>query len=169
MPSYFSHSLRKGMIELCSHPRYTHAVTLNCNQGALSVERLKAHFKHFCIDVDRHFHGKNRVFRLPADRRLDAIAFPEHVLSNAHMHLVVDLAAGFVGNRSDQEIGTALYRIWKSVTCGAGSIDLKVKRDDGWCWYITKEFYTTRDYFLSSDFHPANDVIRCNFATSLAA
>jgi len=89
---------------------------------------------------------------MQSDRRLRAVAFPEHLETNAHLHVSADLT--FALSRLD-EAGTkeAIRTSWLQANKGAGSIDLDLIKDSGWSGYQTKALRGS-DYFLSADFFP---------------
>lgn len=78
------------MIKWASNGRFSHAITLNANRDALSLASMRKLFGQFCLAVDRLRTGKHRVSRLRTSERFEAIAFPEHLESNLHLHVVAN-------------------------------------------------------------------------------
>ena len=82
--------------ELCSwiaSDSYTHALRLNTDR-VLSIGRLKDIFGTFCYRYDKSALGIRNLLKVPSSQRLRAIAFPENLETNAHLHVAADLSAG---------------------------------------------------------------------------
>lgn len=156
-----SRLMREEIIQWLSDPRFTHALTLNINRVDCTLRTAKAFFSTFCRDVDRMMLGKKRVERVHTCQRLEAIAFPEHLETNLHLHVVANFARRYWGGHSiTEEQETELARIWRRVTKGSGTSDIKLTRDAGWARYLTKEMHRPgHDYFLSADFHSDRYVV----------
>lgn len=144
----------------------THAITLNANLGAVPINRLRKLFSLFCLQIDRLRFGRRAIAQMSHDR-FDAIAFPEHLAANAHLHVAANLSPQWW--RIDmQTLERELQNIWHDITKGHGSIYLKPIFSDGWGRYIAKElnFLTDRhlnegeDYFWSRDFHSGDSVLK---------
>jgi len=147
-------TIRSGLIEFMNSQSYTHALTLNSDRE-LSVTRIRSIFSTFCVSIVREMLGKQRVGAVSSDDRLNAIAFPEHLESNAHLHALADFSC-FIGRGFDHNrLTTLVYKTWRCSTHEAGSIDLGPIRSQGYPRYITK-LACGRDplYFLARDFHP---------------
>ena len=160
---------RRAAIDWASETRYTHAITLNPNRKELSLENLRQMFGQFCLGVDRMMTGKRRASNLYSYERFDAIAFPEHIESNIHLHVAANFAPRYWGAR---QIGDAEYeeldRIWTAVTAGSGSTDIQLARDAGWAKYSAKEMYRVdHEYFLTSDFHRDDRVVNSDLEKAL--
>ncbi|MBD3746913.1 MAG: hypothetical protein IE932_11950 [Sphingopyxis terrae] len=158
MPYDFPHAryrLRDAYRELLSSSEFTHALTLNTDRE-MSATRLRDIFKNFCMNVDRVAHGKLNVRGIPSSERLLAIAFPENLTTNAHLHAVVDLDRLARKLNGEHELERQLELIWKKATRGSGSAHCKPRPDRGWASYITKKAdWTDPTYWISTDFHPS--------------
>lgn len=164
------HRLREGLIEFARGRSYTHAITLNANQGDIGLNGLKRLFKGFCYSVDRYAHQRLRVQKLLSRERFDAIAFPEHLESNAHLHICANLSSDFLGHEFDVKDEREIDRLWRETTGGPGSTDFEVMPDDGWMRYITKEHRRPdHQYILSWDFHPNDKVVSFISATRIGS
>lgn len=161
-PSPFHRTrVRNGILQMIASPSYTHGITLAMNAGAQSADTARRKFRLFALDVDRYVRQRHRVDRLPSAKRLDAIAFPEKLETNAHMHLVADLGSGYLGRPFDAIHQRAFEQVWLHHTAGAGSIEIKAPLDDGWLRYITKDLNPNDPiFFLSQDFHSGTKVIQ---------
>lgn len=114
------------MIEWASTRRFTHAITLNADRESLSLASIRKMFGQFCHQVDRLRTGKHRVARLRTWERFEAIAFPEHLESNLHLHIAANFDRRYWGGRSlSGQDDIALGRIWSRVTKGSGSIEIR--------------------------------------------
>lgn len=152
-PACTPRSVRHGLIELLSTRPYTHGLTLNTDRE-LSLTRLRMIFGTFCHDLDRVILGTPNVRRCPRELRFNAIAFPEHLDTNAHLHVHADLRA-LSCNRTVPQVRNIIHRVWRTATRGAGSVDVQELQGDGFAWYSTKDARGTDPiYFLSHDFHP---------------
>lgn len=147
-------NLRRGLTAFISEQDYTHAITLNAER-ALSLRRLESIFSTFCITLDRTICGKQRVTRIPSRDRFRAIAFPEHLETNAHLHVAADLRPLKRYCGSNIRMRQALHFAWMRATHGAGSVDLQPITSSGWANYMVKDVqWNDPIYFLASDFHP---------------
>jgi hypothetical protein len=150
--SFTPASLRRAHIDLLSDGRFTHAVTLNADRE-LAAARLRSIFGTFCMNVDRAIHSKQRVSKIPSHQRFLAIAWPENLDTNAHLHVAADLSA-FAAHGRDAD-ARALESIWHKATHGAGSVHVKRMTTQGWAAYMTKKAnWSDPVYFISTDFHP---------------
>lgn len=151
--------LSAAIVEMAGHARFTHAITLNANREAIrteahSVGLQEKFFRAFCYRVDLHAFGKKRIYKLPTGVRFEAIAFPEHLHSNPHMHVAANLNEQYWGRQFDESQHAKLESIWHTVTKGSGSLKILGVRDRGWAKYMAKEtFRHDFCYFLSQDFH----------------
>jgi hypothetical protein len=146
----------------------THAVTLNPNEGDISIDLLKRRFALFCREVDRLRYGRNRVENIPSDERFQAIAFPEHLSSNAHLHIFADLGFRWMGRRLEEDFFNSLSERYNRLSRGRAQLHLRLAYDaEGWSDYITKELVRIKsdplrkgtDFFWSADFHPLEKVV----------
>lgn len=145
-------SLRRAHIDLLSNGRFPHAVTLNTDRE-LSATRLRSIFGNFCMNIDRIIHAKQRVDKIPSSLRFLAIAWPENLNTNAHLHVAADLRA--FAARAQQAEALALEPIWLKASRGAGSVHVQRMTTQGWAKYMTKKAeWGDPLYFISTDFHP---------------
>ena len=146
--------LKSALCAWITEQEFTHAVTLNTDRE-LSAGRISSIFSTFCHKIDRAVLGRNAQSIL-SENRFRAIAFPENLQTNAHLHVVADLGA-FHALCDDRpgSLNESIRRIWLQSTRGAGSIDIQEPRGTGWSTYMSKGF-TRLDslYFLSSQYHP---------------
>jgi len=150
---------RDALIEWCGRPQFTHALTLAPNRPNITPALLTDMFKSFCIEVDRLMFGTNHVHRRPTWERLEAIAFPEMLEGNPHLHCVANFSRLHWQSRLDKEWESELPRIWKSITRGPGTLDMQEKHGSHWERYVTKEAYRQgHDFLLAADFHPNDRV-----------
>lgn len=149
--AFYPFAVRRGMIELIENQAYTHALTLNTDRE-LSIARIKSIFGTFCAKVDRLAHGRQRVGNIPASMRFKAIAFPEHLSTNAHLHALADLS---LLKGDEASLRQAVHRCWLQSTRRAGSVDVQPLTSNGFAFYATKEACSSDPtYFLASEFHP---------------
>lgn len=164
------HRLREGLIEFARGRSYTHAITLNANKGDIGFKGVKRLFRGFCYSVDRYAHQRRRVEKLLSHQRFEAIAFPEHLESNAHLHICANLSSKFLGHDFDIKDQREIDRLWRETTSGSGSTLFKEITDDGWMRYITKEHRRPdHQYILSSDFHLNDKVVSFVPATRIGS
>lgn len=130
---------------------YTHALTLNTDRE-LSAPRVESIFSTFCHKFDRRILGTRNVKRLPTELRLRAIAFPENLGTNAHLHVSADFSHAVKVLGSEARLVPTVRTEWLRATRGAGSIHLVGEPNWGWGKYCTKKFNGI--YFLSADFFP---------------
>lgn len=147
--------LRSELCAWINDQEFTHALTLNSDRE-LSARRISGIFGTFCLKVDRAVLGRNAQSIL-SEHRFRAVAFPENLQTNAHLHVAADLAElrAQCENRPGS-MDETLRRLWLQSTRGAGSIDIKEIRGVGWSSYMSKGF-TRLDslYFHSSQYHPS--------------
>lgn len=145
--------LHRALCQWMEHDSYSHAVTLNTDRE-MSLARIESVFSTFCKLFDKAVLGLRNVRPVPATHRLHAIAFPEHLDTNAHLHCLMDLT--FAKSRmSDQEVRDLIRSAWLKSSKGAGSVCIDERTGPGFERYASKHFLKTGgDFFLSSDFHP---------------
>lgn len=148
---------RNALIAWCARPEFTHALTLAPNRKNISSELLTDLFGTFCCEVDRLMLGAIHVHRRPTCERFGAIAFPEMLEGNPHLHCVANFSRLHWQTRLDKAWETELPKIWGKVTRGPGTLDLQIKRGSHWERYITKEALRAgHDFILAADFHNAD-------------
>jgi hypothetical protein len=135
------------------HDDYTHAVTLNADRE-MSIARIESVFSTFCKRFDQAVLGLRNVLPVPASHRLRAVAFPEHLSTNAHLHCLMDLALA-TSRLSDAEVSKLVRSAWLKSNRGAGSVCIDQLTRPGFEVYASKGFLSTGGvYFFASDFHP---------------
>jgi len=145
---------REALIEWCSRPEFTHALTLAPNRKNITLDMLTSMFGAFCLEIDRLMFGTKHVHRRPTWERFQAIAFPEMLEGNPHLHCVANFSRLHWQSRLDKDWEGALADLWERVTRGAGELDLQLKQGVGWERYITKESLRPgHDFLLAADFH----------------
>lgn len=134
---------------------FTHALTLNTDRE-LSAARISGIFSTFCHKIDKAVLGRNAQSIL-SENRFRAIAFPENLQTNAHLHVAADLAE--LGAQCEKRPGSmdeTLRRLWCQSTRRAGSIDIQEIRGFGWSSYMSKGFIRQDSlYFHSFQYHPS--------------
>jgi hypothetical protein len=141
---------RNSLINWIADSQFSHALTFN-TERELSTSRLNAIFGRFCHEFDRAIHGRN-LKRVPSAARLHAIAFPENLSTNAHLHAFVDLRPAIDAFGNEALALTRARTCWLRATKGPGSIHAEAAPDRGWGKYCTKRF--NGNYFLSADYWP---------------
>lgn len=151
--------VRHELVRWLQSQRMSHGVTLNVNRH-VTLPKLTKMFAAFCRDVDRHRLSK-AVHKVPSDQRLLAFAFPEHLATNPHLHVVAKLEPAWWPERFVGNFVEKTAPMWSKITGGAGSIQGEPLHDEeGWGRYVTKEFYRhDHEYLISRDFHPRRDLL----------
>lgn len=147
--------LRKGLALWIGAPEFSHAITLNVNRNEISLRTLQRMFGRWCYLIDQMMSGQKRVSKKPTQSRFNAIAMPEHLLSNGHLHVAADFRREFWGKGLNPERLIKLHGFWEDITSGSGNMHIQLNASKGWGYYITKEYYRHgHDYILAADFHP---------------
>jgi hypothetical protein len=148
-----SHDLRPHYAQFFEDQGYTHFLTLN-SERALSIRKIRSIFSTFCFEVDRKILGAVRVTKRLSNERLRAVAFPEHLETNAHLHCLVDLTPLITKFPDEDQCEIFLQNLWRRVSRTQGSLDLQPRTSAGAASYSLKAS-NRKDptYFLSSDFH----------------
>lgn len=151
---YRKSALRREFPHWIGEMGMSHAITLNPNRP-LTYRNLRKLYGTFCHEMDRQFLKRHAVYKCPSEERFLAIAFPEHLQSNAHLHLAARLT-GWLPNFPNSADLSEIDKIWQAVTKHAGTTFISdLHNFRGWAWYITKEIgRPDHDYMLSMDFHP---------------
>ncbi|WP_301750465.1 hypothetical protein [uncultured Erythrobacter sp.] len=151
MTSFHQHRLvRRALVDWTAEKRFSHALTLNTDR-VVSATSLGSIFKTFCLEFDRGTLGRN-LTRVPQSNRLDAIAFPEKLSTNAHLHAFADLKLASTIKGSDAAALEFARVCWMKATNGAGTFFQRPQPDGGWSGYCTKRFDGT--YFFSQNYWP---------------
>ena len=143
---------RTALANWIAEDGYTHAITLNTDRE-LSSPRLKMIFSNFCHRFDKALHGGRNMKRMPTELRLRAIAFPENLSTNAHLHVSADFSTAVEFMGDEGSVMTLARTCWLQATRGAGSFYHEPAPDANWGRYCMKRF--NGDYFLSSEFFPS--------------
>lgn len=153
--------LRSETIAWLSSPPFTHAITLSPNQKEIGLPRLRKLFGLFCLWIDRIRFNRRRVDKLETWQRFNAVALPEKLEGNPHMHLAVNFCPTWWSEKiGDGDLQLIVRELWAELTRGSGSYHLTPIRDAGWPRYITKEIYRhDHEFFLAADFHPSDRVV----------
>lgn len=153
--TFSRYNIRGALCDWINAESYTHALTLNTDRE-LSASRLRDIFGTFCHKLDRKILGTRHVGRVPAAERLRAIAFPEGLATNAHLHAAIDLTNAMKMFGDVQGLEDKLRCFWLQSTHGSGTIDLQPLTGSYWPFYMTKGFSAVHPtMFLSADYHPA--------------
>lgn len=148
-----AHSIRHGLVEFIANQPYTHALTLNTDRD-LSLRQLRSIFGTFCAKIDRQILGRN-IRQWPSGLRFNAIAVPEHLDTNPHLHAHADLRAYKGWGMDLNAITRDIEMNWRQSTRGAGSAFVTELTSEGYALYSLKEARGTDPvYFLAADFHP---------------
>jgi hypothetical protein len=155
-PPSQTRQLRSGLIELMTEGSFTHILHLTPNRRDMHAELLIGVFKTFCLEIDRWKFNRRKVATTPSGERYLAIAFPEKLATNPHLHGAADFAFCRKRGLRDPEIEHQVYCLWRKLTRGNGTAEVHPISTRG-LRYIAKEM-TTPDhrYVLSSEFHIDN-------------
>jgi len=149
---------RKGMVELLNQQNWDFFVTLNLNLPNTNIKSGYEKLKKFHGYLDRALLGKYS-HRKPYDDRTLFIAFPEHIESNLHYHLMVKVMDG-----KKMDFIVEAPKAWKKVIT-SGNIEFG-NREDGrnlnndvdrikTAWYSTKNIWNDdcrENFIISSQF-----------------
>lgn len=141
---------RAAIVNWTTDDRISHALTLNTDRE-LSAQKLSEIFGCFCHLFDKAICGRN-LSRVASEARLYAIAFPENLATNAHLHAVADLSSAITVVGTEAKCLRLAKTCWLRATKKAGTFYSEAKPDRGWGGYCTKRF--TGTYFLSADYWP---------------
>ena len=148
--------VRPALVDWITDMACTHAVTLNIDRE-LSEARLRQIYSTFCLNLDRKILGRRSVTKMNAALRLRGFAFPENLMTNAHLHCALDLTALATKVGCEDQLAFAILSTWHQATRGAGTVFVRpINNPTAWAKYISK-FADRRDpkYFLTEDFHRA--------------
>jgi hypothetical protein len=150
----FNPAFHRGLLQMIKEQPYTHGLTLNADRE-MNTERIESIFKTFCALIDREMHGVQRVKNIPTNVRLNAIAFPEHLTTNAHLHALADLSCLEDRCKDAVKFSRIIYVSWRKASRGAGSTDVQRLTSDGFGKYAAKGARSTDPvYWLARQFHP---------------
>ncbi len=146
--------MRTALIDWITSLNATHSLTLNTDRE-LSLTRMKSIFGTFCHNVDRLIFDCENVKRMPSCQRFQAIAFPEHLETNAHLHVCADLSGLIPKFGTEDELNARLEKIWLKATRDAGSVHAVKITDRGAVRYAAKAANLHDPvFFLAAEFHP---------------
>jgi hypothetical protein len=105
--------------------------------------------------MDREIAGRQRVTRLTRDQRLLAIAIPEHLETNAHLHCAIDLTNFYAKFASPVIAERRLNELWQKASRSASPPHVTAITSGYWGNYMAKKSDKfDPSYFISTDFHP---------------
>ena len=152
--SYNRRAIRAGICDWVAQDNFTHALTQHTDRD-LTSNRLRQIFGNFCMNVDRSMHGRARVRDIPTGQRFHAIAFPEHLETNPHLHVAADLGFLLAAKVPSHSIERLVHCHWLKATRGAGSVVVESITDAGWARYQTKSLKSPDPlFFIAADYHP---------------
>jgi hypothetical protein len=108
--------LQGSLIELVRALQPNIFLTLVFNQHTSPISARQT-LKHFYSGIERRCFGREFYKRAPAER-LIALAFPEHITSNFHYHLI-----GHLPRHQHVTLPVYAKMTWKKL-CPAGSLDV---------------------------------------------
>lgn len=108
-----------------------------------SPERGRAALKRFHANLDRKLFGPY-YFQTRKEKRTFFFAFPEHINSNLHYHLLIRPPA----DHSDRIISVA-PKIWKKI-CPQGNMKIGLLSTEEDLRKVS--YYTTKDCFIEQNF-----------------
>lgn len=148
--AHYLSPVRDALCTWIGNDGYTHALTLNTDRE-LALPQLTKIFGRFARHMDQEVFGLRNLRSVPSDVRFRAIAFPENLEINAHLHVAADLRLAL--NRLGNEVAVArmVRSCWLRATKTAGSVNIEHMRDKGWLEYSTKR---GQEFIHSWDFHP---------------
>lgn len=143
--------LQESLIELARGLRPNIFITLVFNREIAPLGARKT-LKHFYSNIERRCLGKH-FYRAPPEERLIAVAFPEHLSSNFHYHVVAHLP-----RRQLATFQVYAKCTWKAL-CEGGSIVLATvqaeKDRSSITSYCCKEAFKAQNYenfIISTEF-----------------
>lgn len=151
---YSPRALGQAYVQFIASGDYSHALTLNMNRE-IALSSLSRIFGAFCLETDRERFGRKNVQGIASPERFSAIAFPEHLISNIHLHASVRLN----GWLSDEQLSRAeqiLLHHWNKVSRGSGTICLKpLTNERDWQRYYMKDAARNGFEHLNSRYYHA--------------
>jgi len=112
-------------------------VTVTFNKS-LSIAKAQKLLNEFHYEIQKSLWGK-KFYRIPAEQRIFFIAFPEHIDSNIHYHLMLKVPPRY----------RVLFQIHaqKALSRVLESADVKFKEPQSPADVIKTKFYSTKDLF----------------------
>lgn len=121
---------------------FTHFVTLAFNRTE-TIDSARNKLKHFHARLDRKILGSN-WYKKAKEERTFFLAFPEHIHSNFHYHLLT-----VVKNENECRFNNSVEDAWKSIV-KSGSVNIQSFRKsynpEGFVSYSLKEQYSSKNY-----------------------
>jgi hypothetical protein len=153
--TFSPYRIRGALCRWIQDDGYTHALTLNTDRE-LSLGRIKTIFGTFCHKIDRAVLGTRHAKRAAAHQRIRAVAFPENLGTNAHLHIAADLTHALAAMSDEARLSELIRCAWLQSNRGFGSVDVQRLTGSGWPFYMTKRFRAPDHPMLfASDYHPA--------------
>ena len=148
----FTTSILYKLGEHLSSYEFDYFVTLSFNDyHSVTVARDKV--KAFQARMDRKLLGR-KWYKKPTTDRLFFIAFPEHINSNFHYHLLLKFPKCPIEIMAKHMIDC----MWKDIV-PKGSTNTQLIQNDGCIQYCLKEQYKSQNYgsfIISSEFNNPN-------------
>ena len=148
-------ALREHIVSFFNLNRF---VTASFNLHGLSTDQGRKRLRFFLRDTEKKLFGK-RVNHLPATERLDGIIFPEHIGSNFHYHMTLQVPPSKL-----EQFDSLAPKVWERVF-DAGSIHIQnpLTHND---WkkvvsYVTKESHKElnfENFVLLREFWSSNSL-----------
>lgn len=140
--------LKQAMREFLASKKFTHCGTAVFNRETCLNAGLKK-LRHWHALLDRALLG-HRWAKAPLDKRTFFIAFPEHIDSNLHYHILIDAKVSTI---------TCFEQLAKKIwvdSVKSGSFDIQALYDDyGAALYATKGIHQIKaweNFVVSSEF-----------------
>jgi len=133
---------RQAFIDLCRSLKPTHWGTLVFNNYQ-SPEACYKTIKHFFSNLERKLNRTKYFYRLPKNKRIQAICFAEHLSTNIHYHAVL-VVPSLHHARFEVEATKALWRVSKK-----GNVKIAPIKTD-------HDFFQTTNYSLKDVWQQPN-------------
>jgi len=119
---------------------WTHYVTLNFNwrTGRVSDPHAQTSFYNFMDRLDRELYGQNRE-----TLGVDAMAFPEHLWSNRHYHVLMRIESAKM--EDERRARERIASLWGGVVRG-GTVNVQMVVDRGAADYCMKDLWKPGHY-----------------------
>jgi hypothetical protein len=137
-----SNTTRQAFIDLCRSMKPTHWGTLVFNNHQ-SPEACYKTIKHFFSNLERKLNRTKYFYRLPKSKRIQAICFAEHVLTNIHYHVVF-----VVPTEHHACFYVEVIKAWFKV-CKKGNVKIDPIKTD-------QDFFQTTNYSLKDLYQQPN-------------
>lgn len=118
----YSAKRTQAMVQWFADNDYNYFVTLAFNQKSTSADYARNTLKRFSARLDRVLLGSDWC-KKPCHERTAFFAYPEHMSSNFHYHLVM-----VVNEKDKQDIATVIDKCWQNLVY-SGSTDVQCFTD----------------------------------------